>query len=1038
MIIVNKGTPDLKELVVSPADDVQKISSVFSKLPVPTSTVILSHIQADFYISDATGQEGNEAKNSLEAILYHLKTLPAELMTDPVCRIIKEFERYHNLLEKEALYRKHDANVIGQSGEKALVLFEQEVLKDIRSLNPGERCLFPGGWLSAEFGASSGHAIIHWVEKQAEGTYILATVNTGGGLPFFHDYEVDPHGYRRYSPIVIHKNIQEANLFNHLRSLLDLRLTPLNASDCEHGAHIIYDSILPAFKGERVEVSSELVQVMRAQRSGTCSYKVCNALLKLNLDKTTYKRIKIQIRLQNLKTYLNEKIETKSRLTPSEDLHLTHDLEKLIRELKKDSAGLSADAQEIYFAEIADLQKKQKQIAFLLKPGQYSIIPFQNAPIFCMENLPCPEMLSDLAIASKILPRIQVPLSHSCPDKKEVLEHLTQAALFAETLYSNAQYSDVIYFVNATIGHLPFPVETLKGNDQVDPFWGEFGERNAEEISQLIILLTKLNERLFQSCFHMQRSLGDEVVTAFTSYCIQVKLLETLLGYQRDGKGMALLSLEDCKLCHIRRASNTNDFAHDVSLNERAHLINNFMKVGSSINAFMDLLTLQESNNIYLKVNAIKNSKELNKIRDEIKQSALKMGIVQKWSSEAIDYSLLLGMMLNDLGQFQILPSFLASLNKQIFILTYFLANKDFISRCPGCEQSDAFTLQTFTQEQIEKEIKQWGQIAPCISVKGVGEQASSLTHSYVDMQKKYSEKIAHPNIREFVCKILDKRGYQYINPNLALKDFSQYQNLSQEDAQELITLVNTPSNMLVWQALAFFSRSIAKLQSRDYQLFFELCIFPRLVSEIKKNSEFSAQLLQFILSGMGEFQAPSQIDGFLFLIRVGMHLESLTDLSAVLPKGSWESQVRNRLIASKEGQEKRALEAQLAHTLVATSVAFDGTHVEEILRGLSHLQAGRVPFSMRELNILRPVMEWMHNHERELQALLSKGNTVNALCSAIAPKSFSERQWKEMSFPIYTCDDQLCRVNLLTGEVWVQDAAHAYLPREIVEDPDF
>src|ERR1700722_16424557 len=197
----------------STQDVVQKNFAV-SNNQKKISDKILSHLQADFYIAEAPGLEGNTQEDSLEVMIHYLNALPEKMKTPPVKQLIQEFEHFYSMQRSSSQPKE----LCTKNGIDISLETVKSMQESIRSLKQGQRYLFAGGW-RAESG--TGHAIIHAIEKQEDGRYALMTFNTGAGLSSFHEYRVDSQGYWRYKPVVMQVNIEEANILNtnHLLSL---------------------------------------------------------------------------------------------------------------------------------------------------------------------------------------------------------------------------------------------------------------------------------------------------------------------------------------------------------------------------------------------------------------------------------------------------------------------------------------------------------------------------------------------------------------------------------------------------------------------------------------------------------------------------------------------------------------------------------------------------------------------------------------------------------------------------------------------------
>src|ERR1700722_14009320 len=142
--------------------------SVLTK-PKIISDKVLSHIQADFYIAGAPGQEGNVPIHSVEMMLHYLHKLPQNLTPPEITQLIQEFDLYHANMQKE--------NEIVKNHENATEKIVKNMQSHIKTLKDGERYFFPGGWLVKLPGI--GHAMVHAIEKQPNGKYALLTFNTG-------------------------------------------------------------------------------------------------------------------------------------------------------------------------------------------------------------------------------------------------------------------------------------------------------------------------------------------------------------------------------------------------------------------------------------------------------------------------------------------------------------------------------------------------------------------------------------------------------------------------------------------------------------------------------------------------------------------------------------------------------------------------------------------------------------------------------------------------------------------------------------------
>lgn len=161
---------------------------------------LLSHLQADFYIHEAPGQEGHKREETLDYLIHCLQRLPPKWITPETQQLIEDFEK---CLSLAILMTK------AESPEKLAATLQELISK----MQPGERLLVPGGWNGMGLGAL-GHAMLYMIRKQEDGNYTLETYNSGSGINIFHEYTIDVQGYQRFKPVVIYKDIAPENMLS--------------------------------------------------------------------------------------------------------------------------------------------------------------------------------------------------------------------------------------------------------------------------------------------------------------------------------------------------------------------------------------------------------------------------------------------------------------------------------------------------------------------------------------------------------------------------------------------------------------------------------------------------------------------------------------------------------------------------------------------------------------------------------------------------------------------------------------------------------
>ena len=192
---------------------------------------------------------------------------------------------------------------------KDLSASSERFAKKLQNLQPGEKALLPGGWLSSK----DGHAMLYLFEKRQDG-YNISIINTGDGILTYHPNQVT-HNKSRASPYLFFKNVPSelvlpAKGSAWIYSLLSLQdSNHRQESSFEPG--VIYGGVFLQFWKYHVDLEPKLKHFITPQRDGTCTWKSLLAYLRYSLPVPVYKRLKSCLRL-----YALHKVSIDKNLSP--------------------------------------------------------------------------------------------------------------------------------------------------------------------------------------------------------------------------------------------------------------------------------------------------------------------------------------------------------------------------------------------------------------------------------------------------------------------------------------------------------------------------------------------------------------------------------------------------------------------------------------------------------------------------------------------------------------------------------------------------
>ncbi|NGX57995.1 MAG: hypothetical protein K940chlam3_00896 [Chlamydiae bacterium] len=285
---------------------------------------LFGFIHGDKYL-ESSGLEGGQLASNIKFLLPYLeKKLSGK--HDELFALLEEYLRFDHSAPKLWRYDSH--------ARREVTVHAKDIAERVENLEEGGKLMLNGGWS----GTPSGHAMIYLVSKN-KGQYEFTVMNTGGGIRFHKSKLIG--GKRKYSPMIRITNIPEDRITSSdfYKALLELEFSQdKNDNLYQHSAKDIYERILPALGGDIEEISMKDEDLITAQRSGTCSWKVIIKMLMLEMaDKRDYKHLMYEMKHDSLAAFVArcEYWEKEGRLTDEEVLLLQRNTETFARSVEK-------------------------------------------------------------------------------------------------------------------------------------------------------------------------------------------------------------------------------------------------------------------------------------------------------------------------------------------------------------------------------------------------------------------------------------------------------------------------------------------------------------------------------------------------------------------------------------------------------------------------------------------------------------------------------------------------------------------------------
>lgn len=443
---------------------------------------LMAHIVADHYIggSDFEG-------NTTEIVSEYLHALLKELQQNPHLQEV-ELDSVIGWLETVVANSKKTF-----SGDGELAHYEEEVLDKIRSLLPGESFLMAGGWSGAI--NSPGHAMLYRFEKDLQGdTYTFHVCNTGFGIHEYHHRLEDEKGYFHYSPTYVRQGISLKEMLNPLfiSSLIKIRTTRIMSEEGKRRYHTLYESIFPLV-GTLKGASNDPEDYIVGQRSGTCAWRVFNALLRsIILPLENYKKFKIYLNIAAMGKFLEK---NRSELAKNKDhrIILEKTAEKIVLLLNKDNHGISLQEKERLHEVCKKVIAEVGEAEVLSRTLPTNLLEFtaqQDAEVDTGTNLELVlgggnGLLNRLVLDT---PNLQISWFPTTPPemveitRENLPEQVSVWKQYLEAIKNDTDSHSIIYYGCKFLNSIPLP----DPDNATDPLWNNFLENDREKIEEFM------------------------------------------------------------------------------------------------------------------------------------------------------------------------------------------------------------------------------------------------------------------------------------------------------------------------------------------------------------------------------------------------------------------------------------------------------------------------------------------------------------------------------------------------------------------------
>lgn len=356
--------------------------------------------------------------------------------------------------------------------------------------------------------------------------------------------------------------------------------------------------------------------------------------------------------------------------------------------------------------------------------------------------------------------------------------------------------------------------------------------------------------------------------------------------------------------------------------------------------------------------------------------------------------------------------------------------------------------IKKFEEKQIPEEDR-WkisqsdcgdkGILPPCLwTLLSLGETIGFLWHEntlawtpYKDQtnllfenKEKSLDRIVNPDLREIAKESLELEFVK--KPGKIITHDNQLKSFPRDEARELLSISNANPEVRLWQVFSYFTRHWDRLESSDYQLFFELVCLNYLNKELKKNPGAAVHMMQFVAEGLPEFKADNQFSAYLFLVKFGLRIQKTCVELGIYTSHiiDWEREIEYKLEQYPEGSKEKA---SLIYLYALSTFKLDSKKISNqnlnkvILSRFLHENlalektvcpaalGGQLEYLMREQ---KDVVKEILDHPE------FRNDIFNKVIHTILKIDFPKGNWEEISFPFYRETGGNWTINVYTGEI--------------------
>jgi hypothetical protein len=435
----------------------------------------------------------------------------------------------------------------GKDKEEAL----QKQIMDVFTTK--EPCLIPGGWA----GLPHGHAIYYEILYETDETATFRIFNTGDGIQNHPRFQV---GAKEKVGYVEWRGVLRSNLENPLfsKSIVEMRFYTAQKEDFDvnqkqktmYSFRDIYCGLKRVLKVEKEEAVNESFFV-QPQRSGTCSCRALLAFLRSKMEENTFRRFKMDLRIQALVSYA---FAEKGKISLQAHEHL---IDRSVKLLSRKVERLY-DKGSIGTEYLQDASAILQQVAGKVQCVRNQAL--ENSKEIVVQHFPKSSMLGSLTI----------PL---CDDAKKAASSSMEVdrACIAHLMSLVANFSEVKWSHSAELVQAVCNVRDLleeaKENNEWEAMyfavlelvkkidlssihsWGSSfkpGEKKEEEAQKAIQAFSDISALFLEasmSCLDRDIPFAEKVYTLYKCYFVQNPFMRALASKYLEYPGNLLVKL---------------------------------------------------------------------------------------------------------------------------------------------------------------------------------------------------------------------------------------------------------------------------------------------------------------------------------------------------------------------------------------------------------------------------------------------------------------------------------------------------------------